>query len=236
MIPHSSLESMPPLYTGYSTRGLSLPLDRGRGLGGDVEDDAVDLGHRVRDARGDAGQHVVGQARPVGRHRVLGGHRPQHDGVAVGAPVALDAHAAHVGEQHHGALPDLLVQASGGELLAGDQVRGAQDVQALARHLADDADPQARTREGLAVHQVVGQAQLAAHRAHLVLEEGTQGLDSVTLDELAVRHIKAFGHPDIQRIRQIAHPVQHGGIKLVGNALRGQSSGFAPTLNGRLCL
>ena len=54
-----------------------LPLDGGRGLGGHVEDDAVDLGHRVGDARGDAGQDVVGQARPVGRHRVLRGHGAQ---------------------------------------------------------------------------------------------------------------------------------------------------------------
>ena len=54
-----------------------LPLDGGRGLGGHVEDDAVDLGHRVGDARRDAGQDVVGQARPVGRHRVLRGHGAQ---------------------------------------------------------------------------------------------------------------------------------------------------------------
>jgi len=59
-----------------------FPLDGGRGLGGHVEDDAVDLGHRVGDARGDAGQDVVGQARPVGRHRVLGGHGAQHKTLA----------------------------------------------------------------------------------------------------------------------------------------------------------
>ena len=58
-------------------RAASLPLDGGRGLGGHVEDDAVDLGHQVGDARGDAGQDVVGQARPVGRHRVLRGHGAQ---------------------------------------------------------------------------------------------------------------------------------------------------------------
>jgi len=86
-----------------------LPLDGGRGLGGHVEDDAVDLGHRVGDARGDAGQDVVGQARPVGRHRVLGGHGAQHDRVAVGAAITLDAHGTNVGEQDDRALPDLLI-------------------------------------------------------------------------------------------------------------------------------
>ena len=60
-----------------SSARASLPLNGGRGLGGHVEEDAVDLGHRVGDARRDAGQDVVGQARPVGRHRVLRGHGAQ---------------------------------------------------------------------------------------------------------------------------------------------------------------
>ena len=63
-----------------------FPLDGGRGLGGHVEDDAVDLGHRVGDARGDAGQDVVRQARPVGRHRVLGGHGAQHHKALASSP------------------------------------------------------------------------------------------------------------------------------------------------------
>ena len=55
-----------PWHSGNDFRWLarigvrSLPLDGCRRLGGHVEDDAVDLGHRVGDARGDAGQDVVG--------------------------------------------------------------------------------------------------------------------------------------------------------------------------------
>ena len=112
-----------------------LPLDGGRGLGGHVEDDAVDLGHRVRDARGNAGQDVVGQARPVGRHRVLGGHGAQHDRVPVGAAIPLDAHGTNVGKQDDRTLPDLLIQAGSRELLASNQVSSAQDIQALTRDL-----------------------------------------------------------------------------------------------------
>ena len=48
------------------------------GLGGHVEDDAVNLGHRVGDARGDASQDIVGQARPVGRHHTIREHGAQH--------------------------------------------------------------------------------------------------------------------------------------------------------------
>ena len=48
-----------------------LPLDSSWRLRRDVEHDAVDAVHLVRDAIGDLRQHVVGQARPVRRHGVL---------------------------------------------------------------------------------------------------------------------------------------------------------------------
>jgi hypothetical protein len=50
--------------------------------------------------------------------------------MAVGALVALDADRAHVGEQHHRALPDLPVEARLGQLLANDRVGRPQDLQA----------------------------------------------------------------------------------------------------------
>ena len=103
-------------------------------------------GHLVGDPRGDLRQHVVGQPGPVGGHRVLAGHRPQHDRVPVGAPVALDADRPDVGQQHDRALPDLAVQPGGGQLRAHDRVGLAQDVEPLLGHLADDPDAEARAR------------------------------------------------------------------------------------------
>ena len=47
----------------------------------------------------------------------------------------------------------------------------------LARHLAEDADGEARPREGVAADDRLGQAELAAERAHLVLEQLAQRLD-----------------------------------------------------------
>ena len=44
--------------------------------------------------------------------------------MAVGPAVALDAHGADVGEEHDRALPDVAVEAGGGELVAGDPVGG----------------------------------------------------------------------------------------------------------------
>ena len=66
----------------------SFPLDRAGRLRRDVVDDAVDAGDFVDDAVGDAGEHVVGQAGPVGRHGVVGGDGAERDDVAVGAEVA----------------------------------------------------------------------------------------------------------------------------------------------------
>ena len=71
-----------------------------------------------------------------------------------------------------------------GQLLAGDRVGLAQDVEALAGDLADDADAEAGARERLAPHDLGGQAELLADRAHLVLEEGAQRLDQLELEVL----------------------------------------------------
>ena len=72
----------------------------------------------------------------------------------------------------------------GVQLLAHDGVGILQDVQLLRVHIADDADGQARPREGLAVHNVVGQTERRAQRAHLVLEEMIQGLNQVEMHAL----------------------------------------------------
>jgi hypothetical protein len=50
--------------------------------------------------------------------------------------------------------------------------------------LADDAHAQPGAGERLAPHDLVGQAQLGAHLADLVLEEQAQGLDQVELHVL----------------------------------------------------
>ena len=57
------------------------------------------------------------------------------------------------------------------DLLAHDRVGAAQDLELLVRDVADDAHGEARARERLAVHDLVGQAELGADRAHLVLEQ-----------------------------------------------------------------
>ncbi len=79
-------------------------------------------------------------------------------------------------------------------------------------HLADDPDAEAWAREGLARNDFLGQAELAAHRAHLVLEQQPQRLDEfelqvtgqpadvvVALDVRGARTAAGFDHVGIQR-------------------------------------
>ena len=65
-----------------------FPLDRRWRLAGHIVHHAVDPRHLVDDAVGRARQQIVRQARPVGGHEVLGGHRAQGDGFLVGARIA----------------------------------------------------------------------------------------------------------------------------------------------------
>ena len=123
-------------------------------------------------------EQVVGQPGPVGGHGVVGGDGPDDDGVGVGAPVAHDPDGAHGGE-HGEALPQLAVEAGPADLLDHDGVGGPQDLGPLGGDLADDAHGQAGPGEGLAPHDLVGQAELLAHGPHLVLEQQAQGLDQV---------------------------------------------------------
>src|SRR5579883_3192073 len=72
------------------TPGLQLlPLDRAGRLRRHVQHHSVDVAHFIRDPRRDPLEYLVGQARPVRRHRIFGGDRSQHDRVPVGAAVAL---------------------------------------------------------------------------------------------------------------------------------------------------
>ena len=104
--------------------------------------------------------------------------------MTVGASVALHSHGAHVRQQHHRALPDLVVEPGGGELLPGDGVGGPQHTQVLGRHLADDANAQPRPGEGLTGDDLLRHAQLAADGAHLVLEQLAQRLDELEVEVL----------------------------------------------------
>ena len=82
-----------------------------------------------------------------------------------------------------------------------------------ARDLAGDADGEARARERVAPDEMLGQAQLAAERAHLVLEQLAQRLDQLqvhALGQAADVVVRLDGH---RRAADERHALDHVGIE-----------------------
>ena len=132
----------------------------------------------VDDAVGGGGDGLGGQERDFGGHEVGGGDGAQRDGVVVGALVAHNADALHVGQRRK-----ILARVLGGgqlvDLLAPDGVGVLHDGDLLRRDIADDAHGEAGAGERLAGHQILRQAQLAASLADFVLEQVAQRLDNL---------------------------------------------------------
>ena len=102
----------------------SLPFDgRGR-LGGDVVNNAVDAAHFVRNARGDAPQHIPRQGCEHAGHKVARFHTAHRDSIVIRASVAHDADALHAGEHRK-----ILVGAAAAlaDLFADNGVRRAEN-------------------------------------------------------------------------------------------------------------
>src|SRR3546814_8291839 len=76
--------------------------------------------------------------------------------MVVCAPVAHHAHRLDR-QQHREGLPDRIVEAGAANLVEIDRIGLAQDVAALLRHRAGDADRQAGAGEGVAADEDVGE-------------------------------------------------------------------------------
>ena len=119
---------------------------------------------------------------PVGSHGVGRGNGTQGHGVLIGALIAHHAHRADSGEQNDACLPHLIIQrlAVGVDIIAQsadvDVVGVLQYAHLLGRDVAENADGQAGTREGMSGNQVLGHTKLAPNAAHLVLKEPLQRL------------------------------------------------------------
>ena len=123
----------------------------------------------VGDPVGDLCQKVVGDAGPVGGHEVVGGDGADGQEVVVGAVVAHDAYGADAG-QNAEELGHLGLVAGFCHLVTEDPVGLLEDPDLFSGDLTDDAHTQAGAGEGLAPHQLVGDAQLLADPADFVLE------------------------------------------------------------------
>src|SRR3546814_19363893 len=78
------------------------------------------------------------------------------------------------GQQHRERLPYRIVQPRIAYFIEVDRVGLAQDVAALLRHFAGDADREAGAGEGVATDEDVGEPQFLAEQAHFVLERSEE--------------------------------------------------------------
>src|SRR5215213_4863811 len=163
---------------GYRYTMPSLPLDRGWRLRRDVIDHAVHAGHLVHDPARDLREDLVWQLRPVGRHPVLGGHRPNGDDVRIRSAVAHDAHGPNR-RQDRERLPQRPVQTGALDLVDDDPIGLAQRVESLGSDLADDPDREAGAGERLEEDDRLRESHLEPDRAYLVLEQVAQRLDQL---------------------------------------------------------
>ena len=195
--------SKSPVFTGFFGPLKSFPLHRCRGFAGDVVDHAVDVFYFVGDAVGDGGQDVVGDAGPVGGHEVVGGDGTDGQEVVVGSVVAHDAYGADTGQDAE-ELGHLAFVAVFGHFIPEYPVGFLEDLNLFGSDFTDNAHAQAGAGEGLPPDQLVGDAQLLAYPANLVLKQAGQGLDDV-------QELHVLGHFDLIVV----------GLDLIGVALAG---------------
>ena len=191
----------------------SLPLDRPRRLARHVVHHAVDALDLVDDARRDAAQHLVREAgrnppscrrsrsRRAARTRCRRcARRPSRRPCAPAAAPRTPARSCRRGRP------------CGSR--RGRWRRPCAGCRACSsRHLARDADGEARPGERMAPDEMLGQAQLAAQRAHLVLEQLAQRLDQLqvhALGQAADVVVRLDGH---RRPAGERHALDHVGVE-----------------------
>lgn len=175
---------------------------------------------RVDDAGGHLGQELGGEGVGVGRHVVGGLDGAQQDDVLVHALVAHDAHGA-AGVQRREGLPDLVVQAGLADAGDEDVVGLAHHLDALGRRLAQDPDRDARARERVAHHEHLGDAQLPAHLAHLVLEQLAERLQQP--EAVALGHARGETAHVVVRLDRLAGSLEGQGLNDVWVSARNVS-------------
>src|SRR5579862_3539914 len=112
-----------------------LPLDRARWLRADIVNDAVYTCYFVDDSRGDSFEDFAGQARPVGRHRILRFHHAHGDGASVRPSVTHYPYTLNWKQNCEG-LPDFVVEACAVNFVDYDCVGGAKRLKLLAGYFA----------------------------------------------------------------------------------------------------
>lgn len=124
------------------------------------------IAEAVRDAR----QHIVGDARPVCGHEIIGCNCANGDQMIVGTVIAHDADRMHI-RQDGEELLELAFQTALLNLITENGIGFLQNTDFLRGNLADDADAETRSRERLPPDQLMRNAELLTDRTDLILEK-----------------------------------------------------------------
>ena len=144
-----------------------------RAVAGNVVEHPVDSLHLVDNAVHSGLEDIPRNLGRLGGHEVAGDDSAQDNGQAVGAVVAHDSDAVHVGEGGE-ILAQVLVHTCLMQLFSENVVRLPHDFSFVRCDFANDADRKAGAGEGLAVHQFTGNSQFQTDTAHFILEEHAQ--------------------------------------------------------------
>jgi len=163
-----------------ASRGLwsLFPLNGAGGLGGEVEEDAVDAVDFGGDAVGDFVEHCVGDFFDGGGHGVGGVDGTDDGRPAFIAAFVLDADALDVGDGDE-VLPDLAGEACVVEFFTQDCICFTQCVQAVAGDGTEATDTETGAGERLTVNHSMRQAECLTDDTDFVLEQQLDRLDEL---------------------------------------------------------
>ena len=171
-----SITSASPVFMRVSAKTVLFQLYSSGRLTGNVVEHAVDSFHLIDNAVHSGLEDIPGNLCRLCSHKVAGDDSAQDDGQAVGAVVAHDSDAVHVGEGGK-ILTEILVHTGFVKLFPEDIVGILHDLDLVGCDLTHNADGESRTGEGLTVDQLPGDAQFKAYPAHFVLKEHAERFD-----------------------------------------------------------
>ena len=158
-------------------------LNRCRGLGSEIIEDAVDAGNLGDNALHQVVDQLCGQVLDSDLHDVGGVDGADDAGPVKCALAVFDAGGLEVRNDGE-VLPYLAFEAVLCELLAEDSVGLADSFETVAGDGAGAADAQAGAGERLTVNHIGGKAQSSSDFADFVLEEGQDRLNQLELQIL----------------------------------------------------
>ena len=179
--------------TAHAPSGRSVHVPTGThshsivpgGLRCDVQHDPVDLAQLVDHPRGDRLQQVVWQPRPVGGHRVVAGHRAdRRPRIRRCARRPARRRCARPGARRRTATARGRARPCGSPPAGCGRPRAARPGARLVASPPTTLIARPGPGERLAPDQALGQAELGADGADLVLEQRAQRLDELELQVL----------------------------------------------------